>query len=107
MAVGHAVFPLPYIISGTFPDESRCILITNQFFFLRRGRICLLQDIGGESEFEENAFKLRLLLIVFPTLLMLFTWHFNAKVFNSGVYTLTHNPNMTFQMYYCTNVFNL
>ena len=49
-------------------------------FSCRRGRICLLSDIEGDSKFEEKVFRFRLFLLVLPTLVMLFTWHFYNKV---------------------------
>ena len=51
-------------------------------FFFWRGRICLLIEIGGNNNFEENAFKLNLFLMILPFLVFLAIWHFRAKVFS-------------------------
>ena len=51
-----------------------------KYVFFRRGRICLLNDIDGNTNFEENAFKLRLFLMSLPLLVFLAIWHFRTKV---------------------------
>ena len=87
VAVVHAVFPLPQIISGTFPAGSRYVLHADPratiflfFVVLRRGRICLLHDIDGDSEFKDKAHQFRLFLLTFSSLSLVFIWHFYAKV---------------------------
>ena len=50
------------------------------FFVLRRGRICLLHDIDGDSEFKDKAHQFRLFLLTFSSLSLVFIWHFYAKV---------------------------
>ena len=87
VAVGHVVFPLPHLVSGTFPAESRYRPIP-QIFPLnsRRGRICLLRDIGG---FEDEGLRSRLILLVATFLLILFIWHFNVKVLSLDAVNLS------------------
>ena len=55
-------------------------LFSVYFSLFWRGRICLLNDIGGNTAFEEKAFKLKLFLISLPGLVFLAIWHFRAKV---------------------------
>ena len=40
----------------------------------------MLSDPDGDSEFKENAHKLSLFLVVVPALVLVFIWHFHAKV---------------------------
>ena len=82
LLVGHVVFPLPQLISGTFPAQSRyrpnnTIFITSPW---RRGRICLLRAIHPDFESENKRLRQRLILLISILLLMLFIWHFYAKV---------------------------
>ena len=82
LLVGHVVFPLPQLISGTFPAQSRyrpnnTIFITSP---RRRGRICLLRAIHPDFESENKGLRQRLILLISILLLMLFIWHFYAKV---------------------------
>ena len=82
LLVGHVVFPLPQLISGTFPSQSRyrpnnTIFITSPW---RRGRICLLRAIHPDFESENKGVRQRLILLISTLLLMLFIWHFYAKV---------------------------
>ena len=57
-------------------------IIDLSYVFFWRGRICLLIEIGGNNNFEENAFKLNLFLMILPFLVFLAIWHFRAKVFS-------------------------
>ena len=83
VAVLHAIFPLPQLVSGTFPENSRYLTLKYvQPIFLcsRRGRICLLRDIEGNFNFEDKAFQFQLFRLIVPTLVMIMVWHFYAKV---------------------------
>ena len=67
---------LNYILlsRGTFPADSK------------RGRICLLHDLDGDSDFEDDAIQLKLFAIAFTLLVTYNVKYYYSKVTLSAIY---------------------
>ena len=59
------------------PPDQRAMTF---LFVFRHGRICLLHDISGDSDLNDKAHQIMLILLTFSSLILVSVWYFYAKV---------------------------
>ena len=62
----------------------------------------MLNDIGGNSNFEENAFKLKLFLMSLALIVFFWIWHFRTTVFSLKKFNSVKNSYPKVHKFLCS-----